>query len=93
MHKVLLNQSAPKPIVTFHTNTLEYFLLLSISGGTSFHVGHIKSIEVGKDKKGRNTLITKTETQTIEIEVSEQALPKAKELVASVQEAMKTVYL
>ncbi len=93
MHEVLLNQSAAKPIVTFHANTLEFFLLLSKSGGTSIHVGHLKSFETAKDKKGRNTLITKTETQAIEIEVSDQALPKVRELVNAVQEAMKTVTL
>jgi len=93
MHEVLLNQSAKKPIVTFHANTLEYFSLLSTDGGASFHIGHLKSIEIATDKKGKHTLVTKTESQTLETEVSEQALPKAKELVDAVQEAMKTVKL
>ncbi len=93
MQEVLLNQSAAKPIVIFHANTLEFFTLVSKGGGASYHVGHIQSIEISTDKKGRHTLTTKTESQTIETEVSEQALPKARELVAAVQEAMKTIKL
>ena len=93
MHEVLLNQSASKPIVTFHANTLEYFSLTSQTGGFSYYIGHIKSIEIITDKKGRYTLVTKTDTRTIETDVSEQALAKAKELVAAVQEAIKTVKL
>ncbi len=93
MHEVLLNQSAAKPIITFHANTLEYFSLTNQSGGFSYHVGHLKSIEIVTDKKGGRTLVAKTETRTIETDISEQALPKVKELVAAVQEAMKTVKL
>jgi hypothetical protein len=93
MHEVLLNQSGAKPIVTFHANTLEYFSLTAQTGGFSYHVGHIKSIEIITDKKGSHTLVTKTDTRTMETDISEQALPKAKELVAAVQDAMKTVKL
>ncbi len=93
MHEVQLNQSERKPIITFHANTLEYFSTMANEGGSSFHVGHLKSIEITTDKKGKHWLVAKLPVQTIETEVSEQALAKVKELVAAVQEAMKTIKL
>ena len=89
MHEVLLNQSERKPIVTFHANTLEFFSTMSKEGGSSFHVGHLKSVEITTDKKGKHWLVVKLPVQAIETEVSEEALSKAKELVAAVQDAMK----
>ena len=91
MNEVLLNDTPRKTIVTFHANTIEFFSLLSNTGGASFHIGHLKSIEISADKKGKNWLVVKTELQPLEYEVSNKAMAKAKELVAAVKEAMKTV--
>lgn len=93
MNEVLLNDTPRKTIVTFHANTIEFFSLLSNTGGASFHIGHLKSVELSADKKGKNWLAVKTELQTMEYEVSDKAMVKAKELVAEVQDAMKTVKL
>jgi hypothetical protein len=93
MNEVLLNDTPRKTIVTFHANTIEFFSLLSNTGGVSFHIGHLKSIEISADKKGKNWLVIKNELQTFEYEVSEKATAKAKELVTAVQDAMKTVRL
>jgi len=82
-----------KIIVTFHANTLEYFYATATNGGRSFHVGHIKTLEIVADKKGRHFLHMETEHNKFDDEVEEGALPKARELVAAVQEAMKAVNL
>lgn len=93
MHEVQLNLGPKKTILTFHANTLEYFSAMSAEGGMSIHVGHLKSIEISTDKKGKRSLTAKTELHSYDSEVSEQALPKARELVAAAQEAMKTIKL
>jgi hypothetical protein len=82
-----------KVIVTFHANTLEYFYATSNGGGKSFHVGHIKSIELVTNKKGKHLLHMETEYHKIDDEVEERAIPKIKELIAAVQEAMKAANL
>ena len=82
-----------KVIVTFHANTLEYFYATSNGGGRSFHVGHIKNIELVTNKKGKHLLHMETEYHKFDDEVEERAIPKTRELVAAVQEAMKAANL
>jgi len=86
-------QSFTKPIVTFHANTVEFFYSTANSGGRSFHVGHIKSLEVTTDKKGKYELVLTTEHHTIRHDVDEEAVPRLRELVAAVQQVMQTVSL
>ena len=93
MIEVQLNTSAKKLIVAFGDNVLEYFSLMSQEGSARYHCGHFKSIEITTDKKGAHTLEVKLETRMLASEVSEQALPKARELVAVVQKAMKSLAL
>jgi len=54
-------------------------------------VGHIKSIDIITDKTGKHSLVVRTEHRTNKDEVSELALPRVKELVAAVKEAMRTI--
>ena len=89
----LSSQDVRKIIVTFHANSLKYFDALSNGGGESFHVGHIKSIEITTDKKGRNIFVMTTEHRTRGYEVDDRALGKLKALIAEVQKAMKSVSL
>jgi hypothetical protein len=89
----LSSQSFTKPIVTFHANTVEFFYSTANSGGRSFHVGHIKSFDLTIDKKGKYELVLTTEHHTLRHDVDEDAISKARDLVAEVQQAMKTIAL
>lgn len=89
----LSTRSFTKPIVTYHAHTVEFFYSTVNSGGRSFHVGHIKTIELTVDKKGRYELVLTTEHHTLSHDVDEESLGKVRELVAEVQQAMKTVVL
>jgi hypothetical protein len=82
-----------KIIVTFHANTLEYFYATATNGGRSFHVGHIKTLEIVTDKKGRHFLHMETEHNKFDDEVEQLALPKTRVLVSAAQEAMRSVSL
>ena len=93
MIEVLLNPGPKKLIVSFGDNVLEYFSLMSTEGSARYHAGHFKSVEITTDKKGAHTLEVKLETRTLASEIGEQALPKARELVAAVQKAMKSLAL
>ncbi|NWG06414.1 MAG: hypothetical protein HXY35_06965 [Chloroflexi bacterium] len=92
MFEVQLNtQSMQKPTVTFHANAVEFFYATANGGGKSFHVGHIKSIELAVDNKGKQKLVLKTDFHTVTEDVDEKAVSKAQKLVAAVQAAMKIV--
>ena len=93
MQDIQINQSATNTILSFYDNRLDYFYATSEKVGYSFHVGHIKSIEILTDKGGRHSLVVKTAYHTNKDDVGEQALPKVRELVAAVQEAMLTIKL
>ena len=93
MIEVMLNPGPKKLIVSFGDNVLEYFSLMSTEGSARYHAGHFKSVEITTDKKGAHTLEVKLETRTLASEIGEQALPKARELVAAVQKAMKSLAL
>lgn len=89
----LSTQSFTKPIVTFHANTVEFFYSTANSGGRSFHVGHIKTFDLTIDKKGKYELVLTTEHHTLRHDVDEEAITRVRELVAAVQQAIKTVSL
>ena len=94
MIEVQLNtQSMQKPIVTFHANTVVFFYATANGGEKSFHVGHIQSIELTADNKGKRKLVLKTDFHTVTEDVDERAGARAQELVAAVQTAMKSVSL
>jgi len=89
MNEVELNQSVLRPIVRLHANTLEFF---HANNGEqkSFHVRHIKSIEITTDAKGKHRLVTTAGWGTFTEDVDDKVLAPLKELVAEVQSAMKS---
>lgn len=86
-------QSFTNPIVTFHANTVEFFYSTSNDGGRSFHVGHIKTFELIADKKGKHELVLRTEHHTLKHDVDENMVPRVKELIVEVQQAIKNFSL
>ena len=88
MNEVELNQSLLRPIVRLHANTLEFF---HANNGEqkSFHVRHIKSIEITADRKGKHKLVTTAGWGTFTEDVDDEVLADLKKLVAEVQQAMK----
>ena len=93
MEVQLSTQSFTKPIVTYHAHTVEFFYSTANSGGRSFHVGHIKSFELTTDRKGRYELVLTTEHHTLKHDVDEEVIVKVRDLIAEVQQAMKTISL
>jgi len=94
MVEVRLTQNIHKTIVTLNANMIQYFYATEKNGGRSMHVGHIKSIEITTDKKGKHKLLITTELFTfLDHEVDDTALEKVKELVAEVQRAMQSTTL
>lgn len=91
MQDIQINQSMTNTILTFHANRLEYFYATSDQVGYSFHVGHIKAIQIVKEKNGKHTLVVEIAHRTNKDEVSDQTLSRVKELVPAVQETMKTI--
>jgi hypothetical protein len=95
----LSKQSSEKLIVTFHANVIRYFSVIDVRTSSSssgrIHVGHIKSIEITTDNKGKHRLLimTKFDARFSNDEVDDQALDKVKELVAEVQRAMQSIAL
>lgn len=85
----LSNASLQKPILAFDGRVLEVFWVTSNEGSERYHAGHIQSIQLALNNKGRHILEWKTEFHGFKEEVSEEALPKAEQLVAEVQKAMK----
>ena len=92
----LSKQSMEKIIVTFDANVVSYFSVLDVrtSSGASgrIHVGHIKSIEIKPNKKGKPALLitTKFDASFSNDEIDSDVLEKVKELVIQVQGAMKS---
>jgi hypothetical protein len=92
----LSKQSMEKMIVTFDANVVRHFSVLDVrtSSGASgrIHVGHIKSIEIKDNRKGKPALLitTKFDAPFSNDEVDPDMLEKVKELVAEVQVAMKS---
>jgi len=79
-----------KPILVYDGHVIEFFFD-ELNGGTRrVHVGHIKSIEVVPVSHGKEkySLQIQCEYQLVVVDVSEEALPKTKQLIAEVQKAM-----
>ena|SRR3972149_5314451 len=95
----LSKQNSEKLIVTFDADVVRYFSVLNVRTSSSpsgrIHVGHIKSIEVTTNKKGKSALLitTKFNAPFSNDEVDDEALDKVKELVAEVQRAMQSTAL
>jgi hypothetical protein len=89
----LSTRSFTKPIVTYHAHTVEFFYSTANSGGRSFHVGHIKTFELTVDRKGKYELVLTTEHHTLRHDVDEEVISKVRELVADVQQGIKTITL
>ena len=91
--------SQEKIIVTFDTNVVNYFSVTNVRTSTSasgrIHVGHIKSIEIMTNKKGKPALLltTKFNATFSNDEIDVEVLDKVKDLVAEVQRAMQTTVL
>jgi tRNA(Phe) wybutosine-synthesizing methylase Tyw3 len=99
MEVQLSKQSPERLIVTFDANVIRYFSAINVRTSSSasgrIHVGHIKSIELVTDKKGKNFLLitTKFDAPFSKDAVDDEALEKVKRLVAEVQRAMQSTAL
>jgi len=95
----LSRQSLEKLIVTFDANVVRYFSVTNVRTSSSssgrIHVGHIKSIEITTNRKGKPALLitTKFNAPFSNDEVDDDALDKVKALVAEVQQAMQSTAL
>jgi hypothetical protein len=74
---------------------IEFFFDELNGGTTRVHVGHIKSIEIAAVSRGKEkyALRINCQYQLVAVDVSEEALPKARELAAEVQTAMASLRL
>lgn len=95
----LSKNSQEKIIVTFDANVVNYFSVTNVRTSSSangrIHVGHIKSIEITTNRKGKPALLltTKFNAPFSNDEIDNEALDKVKELVAEVQRAMQSTVL
>ena len=94
----LSKKNSSKTIVTLYGNIIEYFSALNYEGGRSIHVGHLTSIGIATNKKGKHELLITDERNRAFLhnpinEVDDEALEKANELVAEVQRAMQSIAL
>ena len=95
----LSKKNLEKLIVTFDANVVRYFSVTNVrtstSGSGRIHVGHIKSIAVTTNNKGKHALliISKFDAKFSNDEVEDEALVKVRELVAEVQRAMQSIAL
>jgi len=89
----LSRQSLTRAIVTFNANTIGYFTASGFAGG--MHVGHIKSIQVTANNKGKHALSIDSELLTFinNERIDDAQLDKAREWVAEVQRALQSISL
>lgn len=91
--------SQEKLIVTFDANVVTYFSVTNVRTSSSangkIHVGHIKSIEITTNRRGKPALLitTKFNAPFSNDEVDDDTLDKVKALVAKVQQAMQSTVL
>jgi hypothetical protein len=94
----LSKNNSSKTIVTLYGNIIEYFSALNYDGGKSVHVGHLTSIGIITNKRGKYELSI-TDKRNREIlhnpnnEIDDAALEKVRALVAEVQRAMQSIVL
>jgi hypothetical protein len=95
----LSKQNSEKLIVTFDANVVRYFSVINVRTSSSasgrIHVGHIKSIELTTNKKGKPALVITTNFNATfsNDEVDDDAVDKVRGLVAEVQHAMQSTAL
>jgi len=94
----LSKKNSSKTIITLYGNIIEYFSALNYDGGRSIHVGHLTSIGIVPNKKGKHELsITDARNRAFlhnpVNEVDDEALEKVKELIAEVQRARQSIAL
>ena len=95
----LSKRNSEQLIVTFDANVVRYFSVMNVRTSSSssgrIHVGHIKSIELTTNTKGKPALLitTKFNAPFSNDEVDDDALDKVRELVAEVQQAMQSTAL
>ncbi|MCL4266566.1 MAG: hypothetical protein KJ069_25450 [Anaerolineae bacterium] len=94
----LSKKNSSKTIVTLYGNIIEYFSALNYDGGRSIHVGHLTSIGIATNKKGKHELSITDERNRAFLhnpvnEVDDEALDKVIELVAAIQRARQSITL
>ena len=88
-------RSMERPIVIFDGHVIEFFLDQLQGGSLRVHVGHIKSIEIVPVSHGKEkySLQIKSEYRLVAVDVSEEALPTAQELVREIEAARVSLQL
>jgi chemotaxis methyl-accepting protein methylase len=91
----LSTESILRPIALFDGHILEFFFDELNGGSRRVHIAHIKSIEIMPVSRGREkySLQVHCEYQIVAVDVNEAALPKARELVIQVKQAMASLKL
>jgi len=91
----LTSRSVLKTIAVFDGHVVEFFFDELRGGSRRIHVGHVKSLDLAPVAHGKEpyALTIHCEYQIVAVDVSEDALPRAKELVAAIQAAMQSVSL
>jgi hypothetical protein len=86
----LTTRSLLKTIATWDGRVLEFFFDELKGGSRRMHAGHIRSIEVTPVAHGKEkySLTVKSEYQLVVVDVSEETLARAQELVAAVRAAI-----
>ena len=76
-------------ILTFDGEVLEIFSSISGTKYNRIHIGHIDSMEINTDRKGKHKLVTKVAYGFffLELSVEDDQLVSVNRLVAQVQEA------
>lgn len=89
----LSNRAASGPIIFFDGRVIELFSDDLREGSRRLHISHLQSVEIlpAVHGTGRYSLQMKGEYQLIAMDVSESALPKARELVTAIQQAMASL--
>ena len=84
----LSRQTLTKTIVTLNDNVIGYFTTSGLGGAV--HVGHVRSIEITANRKGKSALTIRTELLTFmkSEEIDDDQLEKARAWVAEVQRGM-----
>jgi hypothetical protein len=84
-----------KTIAVFGGHVVEFFFDELRGGSRRVHVGHIKSLDLAPAAHGKEkySLTITCEYQIVAVDVSEEALPRARELVAAIQAEMRTLSL
>ena len=91
----LSTHAMSKPILIFDGHVIELFFDDLREGSRRVHVGHIKSIEITPVSRGKEKyfLQIKGEYQLIAVDLREEILPQAEELIAAVKKVQAELKL